>query len=89
MEAAGIINRYPCLFIRGICDYSDSHKNKQWQEYAAFVAAAYAKELVSTISIHLPASLLHQSWKRRRIQLKTLDQLDFDGDKFAGVVRFR
>ncbi|CAI7655855.1 unnamed protein product [Penicillium crustosum] len=31
---------------RGICDYSDSHKNKIWQPYAATVAAAYAKELL-------------------------------------------
>jgi nucleoside phosphorylase len=27
MEAAGLMNRFPCLVIRGICDYSDSHKN--------------------------------------------------------------
>ena len=35
--------------IRGICDYADSHKNKQWQGYAAATAAAYAKELLSVI----------------------------------------
>lgn len=29
MEAAGLMNNFPCLVIRGICDYSDSHKNKQ------------------------------------------------------------
>ncbi|KGO66230.1 Nucleoside phosphorylase [Penicillium italicum] len=28
MEAAGLMNDFPCLVIRGICDYSDSHKNK-------------------------------------------------------------
>lgn len=43
MEAAGLVNHFPCLVIRGICDYSDSHKNKEWQGYAAMVAAAYAK----------------------------------------------
>lgn len=47
MEAAGVMDSFPCLVIRGICDYSDSHKNKQWQEYAAATAAAYAKELLS------------------------------------------
>ncbi|KAH0034984.1 purine and uridine phosphorylase, partial [Aureobasidium melanogenum] len=31
MEAAGLMNHLPCLVIRGICDYSDSHKNKEWQ----------------------------------------------------------
>lgn len=49
MEAAGLMNEFPCLVIRGICDYSDSHKNKKWQPYAAGVAAAYAKELLSVI----------------------------------------
>ncbi|UKZ74466.1 hypothetical protein TrVFT333_002135 [Trichoderma virens FT-333] len=46
MEAAGLVDTLPCLVIRGICDYSDSHKNKQWQRYAAATAAAYAKELL-------------------------------------------
>ncbi|RTE70663.1 hypothetical protein BHE90_014936 [Fusarium euwallaceae] len=49
MEAAGLMDSFPCLVIRGICDYSDSHKNKQWQEYAAAAAAAYAKEFLSVI----------------------------------------
>jgi nucleoside phosphorylase len=49
MEAAGLMNRFPCLVIRGICDYADSHKNKQWQMYAAGMAAAYAKEILSVI----------------------------------------
>jgi nucleoside phosphorylase len=50
MEAAGLMNRFPCLVIRGICDYADSHKNKKWQPYAAATAAVYAKELLSVIS---------------------------------------
>jgi nucleoside phosphorylase len=49
MEAAGLMNSFPCLVIRGICDYSDSHKNKGWQGYAAMVAAAYAKDLLCKI----------------------------------------
>jgi nucleoside phosphorylase len=49
MEAAGLMNNFPCLVIRGICDYADSHKNKQWQGYAAGTAAAYAKEVLSVI----------------------------------------
>lgn len=51
MEAAGLINNFPCLVIRGICDYSDSHKNKTWQPYAAGTAAAYAKELLLVIPV--------------------------------------
>jgi nucleoside phosphorylase len=49
MEAAGLVNHFPCLVIRGICDYSDSHKNKEWQGYAAMAAAAYAKDLLCRI----------------------------------------
>uniref|UniRef100_A0A0D2YEN7 NACHT domain-containing protein n=1 Tax=Fusarium oxysporum (strain Fo5176) TaxID=660025 RepID=A0A0D2YEN7_FUSOF len=49
MEAAGLMNHFPCLVIRGICDYSDSHKNKEWQGYAAMMAAAYAKDLLHQI----------------------------------------
>jgi nucleoside phosphorylase len=29
MEAAGLMNDFPCIIIRGVCDYADSHKNKQ------------------------------------------------------------
>ncbi|PYI25984.1 hypothetical protein BP00DRAFT_440335 [Aspergillus indologenus CBS 114.80] len=50
MEAAGLMDSFPCLVIRGISDYADSHKNKQWQGYAAATAAAYAKELLSVIN---------------------------------------
>ncbi|KAL9631987.1 MAG: hypothetical protein Q9204_003984 [Flavoplaca sp. TL-2023a] len=52
MEAAALMD-YRCLVIRGISDYSDSHKNKAWQPYAAATAAAYARELV----LQLPASV--------------------------------
>ncbi|PNP48218.1 hypothetical protein THARTR1_10359 [Trichoderma harzianum] len=49
-EAAGLMNHFPCLVIRGICDYADSHINKTWQGYAAMTAAAYAKDLLSRIA---------------------------------------
>jgi nucleoside phosphorylase len=49
MEAAGLMNSFPCLVIRGICDYADSHKNKRWQPSAAGAAVAYAKEVLSVI----------------------------------------
>lgn len=50
MEAAGLMNNFPSLVIRGVCDYADSHKNDQWHNYAALTAAAYAKELLSYVS---------------------------------------
>jgi nucleoside phosphorylase len=45
-EAAGLMNNFPCLVIRGICDYADTHKSKDWLGYAAAAAAACAKELL-------------------------------------------
>lgn len=50
MEAAGLMEEFPCLVIRGICDYADSHKNKIWQPYAAVAAAAYAKDLLLLVA---------------------------------------
>ncbi|KAF4448754.1 hypothetical protein F53441_7882 [Fusarium austroafricanum] len=49
MEAAGLMDVLPCLPIRGICDYSDSHKAKDWQRYAAAVAATYAREFLEAL----------------------------------------
>lgn len=51
MEAAGLMDQFPCLVVRGICDYADSHKSKRWQAYAAATAAAYAKELLGIIPL--------------------------------------
>jgi nucleoside phosphorylase len=50
MEAAGLMDNFPCLVIRGICNYSDTHTHKNWQPYAAATAAAYAKELLGVIA---------------------------------------
>ncbi|KAF2793702.1 purine and uridine phosphorylase, partial [Melanomma pulvis-pyrius CBS 109.77] len=69
MEGAGVIKNHPSLVIRGICDYSDSHKNKKWQPYAAATAAAYTKELLET----LPASK-HTMKYKELAQEKTKDQ---------------
>jgi hypothetical protein len=48
-EEATLMNNFPCLAIRGISDYADSHKNRLWQPYAALTAAAYAKDLMGLI----------------------------------------
>ncbi len=52
MEPVGVMRGFPCIIIRGICDYADSHKNNQWQGYAAMAAAAYAKDLISRIALN-------------------------------------
>ncbi|KAL5330896.1 hypothetical protein ACEPPN_000421 [Leptodophora sp. 'Broadleaf-Isolate-01'] len=84
MEAAGLMDSFPCLVIRGICDYADSHKNKIWQPYAAATAAAYAKELLLVIPgqgvIDLPPieqtgnKIMQQlgTWRRSEEQEKCL-----------------
>lgn len=59
MEAAGLFGHFPCLVVRGICDYADSHKNKRWQRYAAATAAAYAKELLWLVGKTEPSQVQH------------------------------
>ncbi|KAJ5208733.1 hypothetical protein N7449_003112 [Penicillium cf. viridicatum] len=69
MEAAGMMNHFPCLVIRGICDYADSHKNKDWQWYAAMVSAAYTKDILRQI---VPQQVVQEA--------KSLDILKEGGD---------
>ncbi|KAL3472076.1 purine and uridine phosphorylase [Aspergillus californicus] len=61
MEAAGLMDEIPSLVIRGICDYCDSHKCKEWQPYAAFVAAAYAKAVLMQVPFQEQAGNLGKS----------------------------
>jgi len=52
MESAGFVKavgQKGYILIRGICDYADTHKNKDWQEYAASCAAGYAAALLRQI----------------------------------------
>jgi nucleoside phosphorylase len=43
MESAGVWGVFPCVVIKGVCDYADSHKLKNWQCYAAATAASCTK----------------------------------------------
>ncbi|QYT02662.1 Nephrocystin-3 [Trichoderma simmonsii] len=52
-EAAGALTDFPCLVIRGISDYCDSHKNNNWHGFAAAAAAAYARRLFFHMSTEL------------------------------------
>lgn len=47
MEAAGVWDTFPTLVVKGVCDYADSHKRKDWQNYAAASAAACMKALLT------------------------------------------
>ncbi|TIA06829.1 purine and uridine phosphorylase [Aureobasidium pullulans] len=85
MEAAGIMNRMPCLVIRGICDYCDSHKNKEWQGYAAMTAAAYTTELLSEIlpkhveGVEVLAKSLEALKRKMSIVAESIDQIKTSG----------
>ncbi|PLB41701.1 Pfs, NB-ARC and TPR domain protein [Aspergillus candidus] len=63
MEAAGLVDQLPCLVVRGICDYCDSHKHKEWQGYAALAAAAYVKELLSVVSLAATQSVMKPKYQ--------------------------
>ncbi|KAF2179185.1 hypothetical protein K469DRAFT_801445 [Zopfia rhizophila CBS 207.26] len=91
MEAAGLMNNFDCLVIRGICDYTDSHKNKEWQPYAAAVAAAFAKDLLVDIApVAVIDTTVTSLWIKELFQssqvdflamIKDLEPADFSGCK--------
>ncbi|EED16174.1 conserved hypothetical protein [Talaromyces stipitatus ATCC 10500] len=43
MEGAGMWDSRPCVIIKGVSDYADTHKNDIWHAYAAATAAACTK----------------------------------------------
>ncbi|KAF6781257.1 Kinesin light chain 5 [Colletotrichum musicola] len=84
MEAAGLMNHFPCMVIRGICDYSDSHKNKEWQGFAAMMAAAYAKDLLRQIA---PTSIEAEKPISEVLGSKRLEDLKLDKAEDLSVAR--
>lgn len=53
MEAAGVMNNFNSLVVRGISDYADCHKNDYWHSYAAASAAGYVKLLLSYVPLNV------------------------------------
>ncbi|KND90947.1 hypothetical protein TOPH_04366 [Tolypocladium ophioglossoides CBS 100239] len=51
MEGAGAWEEVPCIVVKGICDYADSHKNKKWQNFAAATAASVAKAMLERYTL--------------------------------------
>lgn len=51
MEGAGAWDEVPCILIKGICDYADSHKNKKWQPFAAAAAASVMKAVLGRYAV--------------------------------------
>ncbi|KAJ6099085.1 hypothetical protein N7467_000620 [Penicillium canescens] len=46
MEGAGVWDEVPCIVVKAVCDYADSHKNKIWQDFATATAASATKALL-------------------------------------------
>lgn len=69
MEAAGLMDTFPCLVIRGICDYADSSKNDVWHPYAAATAAAYAKEFL----LYVSPGQVHQGPSAKEVMGKSIN----------------
>ncbi|RYC79958.1 hypothetical protein BFJ63_vAg17156 [Fusarium oxysporum f. sp. narcissi] len=72
MEGAGVWDSFPCIVIKGACDYADSHKNKDWQRYAAAAAAACAKAFLS----FWVSSLDHAANFQNSLSLQSCDSSD-------------
>jgi nucleoside phosphorylase len=51
MEGAGVWDEVPCIVVKGICDYADSHKNKVWQDFAAATAASVTKAILGRYAV--------------------------------------
>ncbi|OHW99942.1 phosphorylase superfamily protein, partial [Colletotrichum incanum] len=75
MEGAGVWDEIPCIVVKGVCDYADSHKNKKWQDFAAAIAASATRALLEryprrdrlgTADTHYPVHYVIPLEKNRR-----------------------
>ncbi|KAI9902526.1 hypothetical protein N3K66_001878 [Trichothecium roseum] len=48
MEGAGVWDSMPCIIVKGVADYADCHKNKDWQDFAAATAASTCKAILES-----------------------------------------
>lgn len=71
MEGAGVWDEVPCIVVKGVCDYADSHKHKGWQNFAAATAASVAKAILERYiqSDKIPQFSRSESPKSQRLRL--------------------
>ncbi|KAK4172895.1 hypothetical protein QBC36DRAFT_68131 [Triangularia setosa] len=77
MEGAGVWDEIPCLIVKGVCDYADSHKSKAWQPYAAATATAAAKAILEQLPVTDKPTAPSENQQREiqaGIVLRQLDQ---------------
>ncbi|KAL8366542.1 hypothetical protein RB595_010412 [Gaeumannomyces hyphopodioides] len=82
MEGAGAWDQVPCIVIKGVCDYADSHKNKQWQPFAAATAASVAVAILDQYQLPDGAAVKAQTVAEGRQQPS--DDTAFQGGKIWG-----
>lgn len=87
MEAAGVMSGFPCLVIRGISDYADSHKNDGWHGYAAAAAAGAAKELLAWMAA-APSTTAGQTGEGQGQQAQPGMDQHFQGIQHSGSGNF-
>jgi hypothetical protein len=49
IEAGGVWEEVPCIIVKRMCDYADSHKNKKWQDFAAATTATIMKAFLERL----------------------------------------
>ncbi|KAG9836642.1 purine and uridine phosphorylase, partial [Aureobasidium melanogenum] len=81
MEGSGVWDNLPCIVIKGVCDYADSHKNKKWQDYAAATAASAAKAFLDYWTPRQQSIISGSSSRKRRLSCNSGD--DFSASNGA------
>ncbi|CVL03615.1 uncharacterized protein FMAN_15097 [Fusarium mangiferae] len=78
MESVGVWEVFPCVVIKSVCDYADSHKSKDWQPYAAACAASYTKGFLRywDSTRHAESTSKPQQFRKRII--KSLSYVDMN-----------
>ncbi len=49
MKMTELLNDFSCIIIQEICNYLNSHKNDEWQNYVTATTTSYVKELLQII----------------------------------------
>lgn len=71
MAADEQTDRFPCLVVRGVCDYASRNRNETWHGFAALAAAAYTKDLL----YHMPPNQVELKPAISEAVTKTEDDL--------------
>lgn len=89
MEGAGIWEEVPCIIVKGVCDYADSHKSKRWQNFAAATAAAAAKALLRRYTKTDTESLKQVNGNVQSTQTESNSSQSYPGAVFHGPINAR